>query len=101
MSIYNLTRKVNELAESYLEEHMTEVDPTSMGIDKRATYRMWRSEDAIAIPASQRRNFDYYGGGEYVDADSVHRMGEYVFYDANDQRVCDWLTPEQYEDFED
>ena len=91
MSIYNLTRKVNELARAYVEENMTEVDPTSMGIDKRACYKMWRCVDAIAIPESQRRTFDYYGGGEYVEADSVHRMGDYVFYDANDDRVAGWL----------
>lgn len=91
MCIYTLTQDANRLAEDYIRENMTEVDPKSCGIDDRACYRLYKGTDGVAIRKSDRSRFDYYGGGEYVDKDSVHVLGDYVFYDREDSRVREWL----------
>lgn len=95
MCIYTLTQDANRLAEDYIRENMTEVDPKECGIDDRACYRMWKGTDGVAIKKSDKRRFNYYGGGEYVSEDSVHELGDYVFYDREDSRVQGWLGEDE------
>lgn len=102
MCIYTLTQDANRLAEDYIRDNMEEVDPKSCGIDDRACYRLYRGTDGVAIKKSDQRRFDYYGGGEYVDKDSVHVVGDYVFYDREDSRVREWLGEhDEEEDMDD
>lgn len=95
MCIYTLTQDVNKLVEAYIAENMTEVDPKECGIDNRACYRMWKGTDGVAIKKSDKGRFSYYGAAEYVDKDSVHELGDYVFYDREDSRVQGWLGEEE------
>lgn len=97
MCIYTLTQEANQLAEDYIRDNMEEVDPKSCGIDDRACYRLYKGTDGVAIRKSDKGRFDYYGGGEYVDKDSVHVLGDYVFYDREDSRVREWLGERDYE----
>ena len=102
MCIYTLTQEANQLAEDYIRENMEEVDPKSCGIDDRACYRLYKGTDGVAIRKSDKGRFDYYGGGEYVDKDSVHVLGDYVFYDREDSRVREWLGErDEEEDMDD
>ena len=102
MCLYNLTQKINHLVEEYIEENMQETTPASLGIDIRACRQVWTGSEGIAIKQGQRRTFDYYAGGEYVDKESVHVAGDWVFYDNGDSRVAEWLDRlEEGEDGED
>lgn len=86
-----LMQKAERLAEEFVAELMTRVDPASMNIDPRAAYELWRCADAIAIRKHQRGSFDYYAGGQYVNREYVFEVGDYVFYAAEDPRVAAWL----------
>ena len=97
MCIYTLTQDANRLAEDYIRENMEEVDAKSCGIDDRACWKLWKGTDGVAIKKSDRGRFDYYGGGEYVDKDSVHVVGDYVFYESDDSRVAGWLGMDEEE----
>lgn len=101
MCIYTLTQEANQLAEDYIRDNMEEVDPKSCGIDDRACYRLYKGTDGVAIRKSDKGRFDYYGGGEYVDKDSVHVLGDYVFYDREDSRVREWLGEEEDDPMDD
>jgi hypothetical protein len=89
MDFYSLTQQVSEIANRYVSEEMTATTCQALGIDPRSTYTIYCNEDCVAIPLHSRRTFDYYAGGEYVDASAVHAMGDYVFYS-----VADWLECE-------
>lgn len=91
MDIRSALDKIDDMAEAAIAE-MRETSPEALGLDPRSCYRVWASEDAIAIPVSQRRSMDYYGGFEYVDTDYVHVLGDYVFYMADDDRVSGHLS---------
>lgn len=88
--IDNLVEEVMERAES--------VKPRLLGIDSRASHIVYVFEDRIAIPSSNRRSFDYYAGGEYVNEEYVSELGGYVFYHREDNRVDGWIS--NYEESE-
>lgn len=98
MRIYDLLQEVNEHVEEFIAEHMTEVDPKSCGIDPRACYKLYKGADSVAIRKRDKGSFSYYGAAEYVDKDSVHELGDYVFYDSDDSRVAGWLGDEEEDD---
>ncbi len=61
--------------------------PDSMGLDRRAGYRLWINEDCIVVDKDNDRSLQYYGGFEYVDRDYRVEMGDYVIYLSDDERV--------------
>lgn len=92
--LYDINQKVTAMVMG----EMTEVQPEDLGLDRRAGYRFYVSKDAIAVPVSQDRTLQYYGGFEYVDKESRTQYGDWVFYMASDERVIEHL--EQYYDEE-
>jgi hypothetical protein len=76
---------------SDLVRELTEVSPEDLGLDRRAGYRLYISEDGIIARMSDDRVLQYYGGFEYVDKDLRWELGKWVFYSAEDERVQDHL----------
>jgi hypothetical protein len=66
---------------------MEYTSPDSMGLDRRAGYRLWINEDCIVVDKANDRVLQYYGGFEYVDSEYRIEMGDYVIYLADDERV--------------
>jgi predicted methyltransferase len=88
----DLIKAINTLVEAKLAEQFQLVSADKCGIDPRAAYKIWANEAGVIIHKSDMRTFNYYGGAEYVDS---NRVGDYVFYDARDRRVADWLDAAQ------
>ena len=86
MNLYELLDKTQDLGERAISA-MTQVKPKDLGLDDRAGYRLFVSEEGIAVSNSNRRSLDYYGGFEYVDEEYVFSVGDYTFYLAEDDRV--------------
>lgn len=77
---------MNEIAEDYTMDAI-QISCKDVGIDERASYTaIWVGSNYIMIEKNRRRTFDYYGGFEYVDADCVLEIGDYVIY-YDDVRV--------------
>jgi hypothetical protein len=66
---------------------MEYTQPENLGLDRRAGYRLFVSEDCIVVDKANDRSLQYYGGFEYVDQDYRVEMGDYVIYLADDERV--------------
>ena len=92
--LYNIGQQVGAV----VEEQMTEVQAEDVGLDRRAAYRLWVTEDTIAVRKDQDGGLQYYGGFEYVEKEYRMEMGDWVFYFADDERVADHLS--QYHDKE-
>jgi len=80
---------INEVVERNIRSNFEQTSAVKLGLDIRAGYRIFVNRDYIAT--SNRRELDYYGGFEYVDRDSVTVIGDYTFYDSNDERVSDCI----------
>ena len=92
--LYNIGQQVGAV----VAETMTEVQAEDVGLDRRAAYRLWVTEDTIAVRKDNDSGLQYYGGFEYVDKEYRMEMGDWVFYFADDERVADHLS--QYYDKE-
>jgi hypothetical protein len=67
---------------------MQEVTAEQLGLDPRSFWGYaYVDASAIVVIKEQARDLNYYGGFEYVDADSYREVGDYVFYLASDDRV--------------
>ena len=84
MDIYELFERQRMLAYEYIDG-MTEVLPQDLGLDQRAGYRLFINKEAIAVPAQDARNLQYYGGFEYVDKAYRTELGDWVIYSIDDQ----------------
>jgi hypothetical protein len=85
MNLFELQEKMNEIAEEFISD-MSEVDATELGIDPRASYRFYVSEDGIACDKSREGSVEYYGGFEY-ERDYKTTIGEYVFWSVESARI--------------
>lgn len=57
------------------------------GLDPRSGY-FWVDDDAgTLITRGESRDIMYFGGFEYVDPDYVMRVGEFIIFDTEDERV--------------
>lgn len=70
---------------------MTEVKAEDLGLDARSGYRLFVSDECIAVNVSQTRSLEYYGGFEYVDSVYTKIAGDYKFYFREDSRVDDHI----------
>lgn len=96
----SLQWEINEKVEAIIDE-MTEVTPEELYLDKRSAFRLYIDKEYIAVQkGSDLRTLRYYGGFEYVDEEHVQALGDYVFYHAEDDRVCDHLA-QYYQEQED
>lgn len=91
MDLYTLAEEVNQKVAAFLAENAEEVESKELGIDQRACYKLWKASDCIVIRKSDKGRFNYYAGGEYVSADDVTEIGDYIFYSAESSRVQEWL----------
>lgn len=84
---------VNEIFASEGFRRMTRDQHRTCGLDPRAfDGAVWYSDDCLVVHNKHRRVLDYYGGFEYVEADNVATIGDYVFYSGYDcSRVQDVL----------
>jgi len=87
--LYDMLERFNTEVKQYIDENMTVCTAESMGLDKRAGYHLYVSEDGIAVHERSRRSLEYYGGFEYVDRECVQTMGNYTFYLVDDDQVYD------------
>jgi hypothetical protein len=92
MNVFEALDEIRNSVENVVAESMTEVNPESLGLDGRAAYRVWISEEAIAVRKTDDGRMQYYGGFEYVDREYRSEFGDWVFYFAEDDRVRDHLS---------
>jgi hypothetical protein len=90
---------IEQLVTAAVMKKMTEVQAEDVGLDRRAAYRLWITEDTIAVSKSQDAGLQYYGGFEYVDKECRKEMGDWVFYFAEDERVAGHLS-QYYDDMD-
>jgi hypothetical protein len=69
----------------------TMVRPDEVGLDRRAGYDLWISDEGLITSKGSDRTLQYYGGFEYVDKDFRMELGDWVMYSSEDERVQDCL----------
>lgn len=92
-SINDFIYDINQMVDDKVQNDMTEVSASDLGLDNRAGYRLYVNEDAIAIQKDRDNSLQYYGGFEYIDKEYRAEMGDWVFYmkDDEDGRVASCL----------
>lgn len=81
---------IKETAEDAIRQMIqgwTMVRPQDVGLDSRAGYDLWISDEGIITTIHSDRTLQYYGGFEYVDKDYRMELGDWVFYSSEDDRV--------------
>jgi hypothetical protein len=91
MNFNDIISETNVLVNRYLAGAQ-EVLPEDLGLDRRAGYRFFVTEEMIAVTKDDDVGLQYYGGFEYVDKDYRTEIGEWVFYSAEDDRVAGHLS---------
>lgn len=86
MEFYEMTSIVDEAVSSFIS-CAEEIKPEVAGLDKRAGYKLFITEDVIACRMNDDKALQYYGGFEYVEQDCRSVIGGYVFYSCDDERV--------------
>lgn len=99
-SLLDLVDEINDIAEKYVKDAQ-EVLPEDLGLDRRAAYRLWVTDDAIIVPKQNDSKLQYYGGFEYVDKDCRFEIGDWVMYSSDDSRVYEHLERFQEKEEED
>lgn len=89
-NISDMIDEINDAVERTVRETMQPCKAEDLGLDSRAGYRLFVSEDCIAVEGDGHL-LDYYGGFEYVSKDCVQVMGDWKFYMADDDRVQDHI----------
>ena len=89
----NLDTAINEvrMIADELISSLRQVKPEELGLDPRAGYTMYATEGAVAVRTYDIRSLNYYGGFEYVDAESIKVIGDYTFFMADDSRIQECL----------
>ena len=71
------------------------VNAEQLGLDKRACYGerliIDPCEGYIAVHQNDLNGLMYYGGFEYIDADSITKNGDYTFFMDEDNRVSECI----------
>jgi hypothetical protein len=86
MDFEDLLDSVNRLVRDFMDK-ATEVTAEDLGLDRRAAYRLYVTDEVIAVPKGDDGKLQYYGGFEYVDKEYRREIGDWVFYSAEDNRV--------------
>lgn len=82
---------INQRVEQFVQDKATAVSAEALGLDRRAGYSLYVTDDAVIVSKHDDRTLQYYGGFEYVDKDYRQELGDYVFYLRDDERVADHL----------
>ena len=70
---------------------MDEAGPLDLGLDIRAGYKFWVSEDGLITTVDSDRTLQYYGAFEYVEKQFRTVCGKYVIYTRGDEYVDEAL----------
>lgn len=90
MTFEDLLDSVDKLVRAFMDKAV-EVTAEDLGLDRRAAYRLFITDEVIAVPKGDDRVLQYYGGFEYIDKEYRKELGDWVFYSAEDDRVQDCL----------
>ena len=90
MDLETLEHEVNQLTDRYLAS-LRQTDAEALGMDPRAGYRLYVSEEEIVVRRDNQGALEYYGGFEYVDADDKLTIGDLIVYRSGSDRVADAL----------
>jgi hypothetical protein len=99
--MFNLFDDINEMVLAYLKENAVEKSASEMNTDIRGGNCYYVGSNFIAIDTYNKRSFDYYCGGEYINSEYVKIMGDYVFYSDEASRIAGMLGSECDEDYDD
>lgn len=86
MEFYEMFAEVEGKVAEFID-NATKIDPERCGLDKRSGFNIFITEDVIACRRSDDKSLQYYGGFEYVQNEYRSVLGDYVFYDGQDERV--------------
>jgi hypothetical protein len=86
-NILSIINGVQEKMERFVNNDMMRVCASELGLDERCGY-VYVNEDCIIVEQCFAQRLDYYGGFEYVDKDSKSRIGDFVVYMDEDDRVA-------------
>jgi len=88
MTFEEVYAAAEELVGELIDE-ATETRAEVFGLDSRAAFKLWLSDDLtmIIVRASEDRSLQYYGGFEYVDKQYRLELGGYVVYSASGPSV--------------
>jgi hypothetical protein len=95
MSIIEIVEEAAEQI-SQLVSKLPRVNASRIGLDTRAGTVYVDTNDRLIIVRGRTNSLDYYGGFEYVDADSKFSIGDYTVYTDGDGRVSEAI--DFYED---
>ena len=82
-----LIDNINEIVEAKVQE-MAVTNADGLGLDPRAGYKIYVSEDCLVVSKSNAGDLNYYGGFEYIAPEYRMELGNYVIYLAEDDRVA-------------
>jgi hypothetical protein len=91
MSIYQIIDSINDQVYTHVMDNMTKVRADKLGLDIRAGYTLYVDDECIAVSMDNDRSLQYYGGFEYIDKEYRSQVGDWVFYNREDDRVNDCL----------
>lgn len=90
-NILSIMNNVQEKMERFVNNDMMRVSSSELGLDERCGY-VYVNEDCIVVAYHYARGLDYYGGFEYVDDDCKIRMGNFIVYMNEDDRVAEAIA---------
>ena len=87
MSMYELAQQINETVSQYIfDSGAVQVCASEAGLDERCG-EIYISVEHGWIATEQWESLDYYGGFEYVSTASRERLGCFVFYSGETDKV--------------
>lgn len=90
-NILSIMNDVQEKMERFVNNDMMRVCASELGLDERCGY-VYVNEDCIVVQYNYTRGLEYYGGFEYVDDEYKIRMGDFIVYMNEDDRVADAIA---------
>ena len=90
-NILSIMNSVQEKMERFVNNDMMRVCASELGLDERCGY-VYVNEDCIVVPYNYTRGLEYYGGFEYVDDEYKIRMGDFIVYMNEDDRVANAIA---------
>ena len=90
-NILSIINGFQEKMERFVNNDMMRVCASELGLDERCGY-VYVNDDCIIVEQCFAQRLDYYGGFEYVDNDFKLRIGDFVVYMNEDNRVLEAIA---------
>lgn len=94
-SMFDMIEEINlQLEGRLMSSEFVQTSSEQCGLDPRACYRMYVSEECVVIPKHADSRMQYYGGFEYIDPEARTEIGSYVVYFTleEDDRVGECIS---------